>query len=535
MSEHEVWNELGNLYCISGMLDQATYAYSRAIKLQNKYGLPYSNLAYVKLQQGNLEEAADLYKIGIDLLVEDHDKAVSWYRLGDVFRRLKNYRDAIMAYQQADALDTEASKHFEAAQVFLYGPSNIPFDAIPSIVNAAPKEESVAENLISTEDTPLQALTTNNDVPDVDAETVVSEEPTNSSDTQSAQSDDEQILQSIYEFANMYIPESDDVAENNVSEHIIEPELEEELNQIANVDLVYEPVEVNEPVVFAQQHLDFDLPDSSPQSTPEIMADIPSQIMLVDYKSQITEGQRATYAFTDVAVMEDERKNEAMYVFVREEESTVEVQPEPAILQKTEEKELERRNVESNQNISEQLLEAIAQLESYLNRNPRNARKWNELSSLYNSAGMYERSIRANQQATKLVPNSPVFLYELGVSYGAAGRYDDAIDCMQKVIELNPEHCHAHATLSGYYRKIGLEEMADQHIGDAMKNYIDDENQYNRACLEALRGNVESAVENLRNALESKQIYIEWVLRDPDLDSIRFTSQFKSLLAEYAM
>lgn len=81
---------------------------------------------------------------------------------------------------------------------------------------------------------------------------------------------------------------------------------------------------------------------------------------------------------------------------------------------------------------------------------------------------------------------------------------------------------------------MGLEELADQHIGTAMKNYIDDENQYNRACLEALFGNVEQAVSYLRNALETEQIYIEWVLRDPDLDNIRFTQEFKQLIAEYA-
>lgn len=108
------------------------------------------------------------------------------------------------------------------------------------------------------------------------------------------------------------------------------------------------------------------------------------------------------------------------------------------------------------------------------------------------------------------------------------------MQCMRRVIELCPSHSLAHASLGGYFRKMGLEELANQHIGMAMKNYIDDESQYNRACLEALCGNVEQAVEYLRAALDNKQIYVEWVLRDPDLDGIRFTPQFKDLLAEFA-
>lgn len=108
------------------------------------------------------------------------------------------------------------------------------------------------------------------------------------------------------------------------------------------------------------------------------------------------------------------------------------------------------------------------------------------------------------------------------------------MQCMQRVIELCPSHSLAHASLGGYFRKMGLEELANQHIGMAMKNYIDEESQYNRACLEALCGNVDQAVEYLRAALDNKQIYVEWVLRDPDLDGIRFTPQFKDLLAEFA-
>jgi tetratricopeptide (TPR) repeat protein len=166
--------------------------------------------------------------------------------------------------------------------------------------------------------------------------------------------------------------------------------------------------------------------------------------------------------------------------------------------------------------------------------NPRSAKRWSDLAAYYKNAKLFEQAIFANQKAVKLDPNSTQFLYDLGISYAVVGRHEEAIDCMERVIEKNEQHALAHATLGGYYKKMGLEDLAEQHIGIAMKNYIDDENHYNRACLEALRGNVENAVQLLRSALEARQINVEWVLRDPDLDSIRFNTLFKQLIAEFA-
>ena len=38
MSEHELWNELGNLYFMSGAYDQAIHAYQRSIQLDAGFG-----------------------------------------------------------------------------------------------------------------------------------------------------------------------------------------------------------------------------------------------------------------------------------------------------------------------------------------------------------------------------------------------------------------------------------------------------------------------------------------------------------------
>ena len=100
-----VWNELGNVYFNRGAIDDAIVAYSKAIELDRWFAWPYSNLALTYVQKGRFAEAMLLYQRSIELFTEDKDKAISWNRLGNVYRRLSDYDNAIAAYQRADELD----------------------------------------------------------------------------------------------------------------------------------------------------------------------------------------------------------------------------------------------------------------------------------------------------------------------------------------------------------------------------------------------------------------------------------------------
>ena len=100
-----VWNELGNVYIKSNSYDDAIAAYSKAIELDRHFAWPYSNLALAYVQKGRLAEAILLYQRGIELFTSDKDKAVTWNRLGNVYRRMNDYDNAILSYQTADELD----------------------------------------------------------------------------------------------------------------------------------------------------------------------------------------------------------------------------------------------------------------------------------------------------------------------------------------------------------------------------------------------------------------------------------------------
>ena len=124
MSEHELWNELGNLYFMSGAYDQASYAYQRSIQMDPGFGRPYSNLAVTYVQQGKYDEAIDLYRTSIELLADKQEKAISWNRLGTVYRHLKDYSKAVIAYQEADELDPHNTMEFPAGSDVRQRPAN---------------------------------------------------------------------------------------------------------------------------------------------------------------------------------------------------------------------------------------------------------------------------------------------------------------------------------------------------------------------------------------------------------------------------
>ena len=102
-----VWNELGNVYLNSGSCDDAIAAYGKAIELDRQFAWPYSNLALAYMQKSRFAEAILLYQRSIELFATDKDKAVTWNRLGNVYRRLNDYANAIAAYQTADDLDPD--------------------------------------------------------------------------------------------------------------------------------------------------------------------------------------------------------------------------------------------------------------------------------------------------------------------------------------------------------------------------------------------------------------------------------------------
>jgi tetratricopeptide (TPR) repeat protein len=113
------WNELGNAYTRNGAYDDAIHAYKQSIRLNPRYGSPYSNLGFVYFHKGEYQIAVSLYKKSLQLLESAEDKATCWNRLGDTYRRMREYDNAMKAYEKAGTADPVTTPLLARARVAL--------------------------------------------------------------------------------------------------------------------------------------------------------------------------------------------------------------------------------------------------------------------------------------------------------------------------------------------------------------------------------------------------------------------------------
>jgi tetratricopeptide (TPR) repeat protein len=166
--------------------------------------------------------------------------------------------------------------------------------------------------------------------------------------------------------------------------------------------------------------------------------------------------------------------------------------------------------------------------------NPYNHTVWKKLGDAYKAAGMYKDAIPTFQTAISLNPQEPSYHYRLGLIFAAERREAEALLEFHRVLELDSDYAEAHASLASHYRKMGLEELAQFHIEKALNAKLENESEYNRACLEAICGNYDRALELLEIALQSRQTYVNWIQNDPDLDVLRDDRRFHELISTYA-
>ncbi len=124
---------LGNVYVKMGRHAEAAAAYRRAINLAPETAWFHRNLALVYEQQGNYEAALEAYQQAINRYPAGQpgrDQAAIWYYVGNAYRTLRRYDEAITAYQRAIELDPQYA---------------LPWNSLGSIFNTQEREaEAVA-------------------------------------------------------------------------------------------------------------------------------------------------------------------------------------------------------------------------------------------------------------------------------------------------------------------------------------------------------------------------------------------------------
>ncbi len=616
MSDHELWNEVGNLYFKSGAYELAKNAYARAIDLDHDFGKPYANLGVANARQEKYRDAISLYCKALELLDDTFDKAFTWYRLGNAYWDAGDYSLAMEAFHKADELVPGHEHNLVASpemlltsrrgvdqvltildlpegevppvepttfiasgqefgrdaylddlsawnynEIFLTDEEPVcpesdwmPFDESeelapgeivvtdeplkwevmaeleqrdePSVTETEPKDLTAEETRLALPERFVQEFALGNAVPSQEIETNL------------ATSENELTVVAFEDVLPVEFPFPVAVTETVTrSEEVPQTEILE--NLITNLDPVEaETAPVQNPdvevVASTEEAL---LPAALQESNEEIEVD-PALMVEVELES-IEVGVRT--AEPEAAVEETELveiEMEAQPELVIEPQSEVVTEAPEFIAEDVtdpEPNQYHASTTESPAMDSVAVWKEIGRIKRVLEINPGNARAWDAIGTLYKSLGQYAQAMDAFQEAVSLDPTKAIYTFHLAEVFAAEGKMEDAIAAFENVLELNPDHGLAHATLGGYYRRQGRDDLAQAHIEKARGLLDEEENEYNRACIEAIYGNSDRALDLLEIALKNKQTDATWVRRDPDLDFIRSNSRFNAMLAEYEM
>jgi len=168
----------------------------------------------------------------------------------------------------------------------------------------------------------------------------------------------------------------------------------------------------------------------------------------------------------------------------------------------------------------------------------KDALPWHGLANAYRYLGKFSKSIMAYKRAVELSKKEAgAKLITLAALNGLAsllwinGDQEGAINANNDAVKLDPLFCSAHISLAAIYRKIDQQNNFEGEI-HKIKKLISNEREYNKACFEAIIGNVDEALKHLGIAINNGDEHMEWICRDPDLEFIRAIPQFKALITD---
>lgn len=113
-----IWNEMGNEHFRSANYAEAIIAYNKAVQKDPNFGMPYANMGLISLMQERYSEAVLLYKRSVQTLGTNQEKAVAYNGLGNAYRGVGEYDNAVAAYRKAAELDPGSAGLRGQAAVF---------------------------------------------------------------------------------------------------------------------------------------------------------------------------------------------------------------------------------------------------------------------------------------------------------------------------------------------------------------------------------------------------------------------------------
>ena len=126
-------------------------------------------------------------------------------------------------------------------------------------------------------------------------------------------------------------------------------------------------------------------------------------------------------------------------------------------------------------------------------------------------------------------------LTELGRQDEARHANEDAVQSIEKHLELNPDEARAYSLGASVLIRLGQTERSKQWTQQAMALAPNDPLiLYNAACNLAMLGESDRALDGLERALEAGVAVGDWIKHDPDFESLRSHPRFQEIVMRIA-
>ena len=443
------WNELGNIYFELGDFDPAVDAYNIAIRLGVDTGWSYCNLATAYTYRDEYASAIPFYQQGVELLKNDEDKAVAWNRLGDAYRQVKDYDNAISAYQNADRL-MDAGASATGSQL----------DYLHSLIAG----EQIADEL-PVAATEMPAETAGDEVLSPAADGLLSPE----SPTAEEAADQLPVTEAVSE-AEAEAPETEQLPEETApeaaaleAESVPVPDLKEQVAQS-------EP-DVTETAPVSAESVENEAagPETDELEPAEAGADLPNDGASTDEELPADEEIPAAESVTVPELLDapaDETETEEAGEPAASPEDDSATEPEPLV--------------------ESVVLEIVPDADAAADdegdtdapgQDLRNAQIWNELGNIYFKVGAYDEALEAYNKAIELGLELGLLYSNLGYACAFREKYAESIPLYQKGIELltgDPDRAIAWGRLADAYLHLDDCPAAISAYGKALE--LDPEN-----------------------------------------------------------
>jgi len=152
--------------------------------------------------------------------------------------------------------------------------------------------------------------------------------------------------------------------------------------------------------------------------------------------------------------------------------------------------------------------------------------------------GRFEDAAKMFDRASTLRPEDYQAAHFLGQAYRSLGMKAEEIanlrrglSLMQGSLELNPDDARAANLAAGVYASLGEAEPAIMYAERSLA--IDPEDPmllYNVACTYASLGRIDQAISCLERAVDKGFGHREWIDNDPDLEPLRGTAKYQSII-----